>query len=102
VCAGSYIFSQCLLALHGGTKSRAGGLTISFLQLMTFILPVSLVHLLPNFYYGGLLVLMGTEIIFSWLFLTYWRITKAEFVLSWLTFLSVVGLCAVLPVQVCC
>lgn len=64
-------------------------------------MPVSLVHLLPNFYYGGLLVLMGSEIIFSWLFLTYWRITKAEFVLSWLTFLSVIGLCAILPVQVC-
>lgn len=46
-------------------------------------------------------MLIGTEIIYSWLFLTYWRITKSEFVLSWLTFLSVIGLCAILPVQVC-
>lgn len=45
-------------------------------------------------------MLIGTEIIYSWLFLTYWRITKAEFVLSWLTFLSVIGLCGILPVQV--
>jgi hypothetical protein len=99
-CAGSFIFSQCLLALNGGTTSRAGGLTLSLLQFVTFLLPISLVHLLPNFYYGGLLVLLGTEIIRSWLFLTYWRITKAEFALSWLTFLSVIGLCAILPVQV--
>lgn len=97
---GSYIMSQSMLALNGGATSRAGGITMGSLQLLTFILPVSLAHLLPNCYYGGLLALLGSEIMFSWLFLTFWRIKTAEFVLSWLTFLSVVGLCAILPVQV--
>jgi MFS superfamily sulfate permease-like transporter len=98
-CAGSYIFSQCLLALQGGTASRAGGYTIAGGQLLTFLLPVSLVHLLPNFYYGALLVLIGSEIVVSWLFETFPRVSAAEFALSWATFLSVVALCAVLPVQ---
>jgi MFS superfamily sulfate permease-like transporter len=52
-CAGSVIFSQSLLAYRGGVRSRLQGATIASLELATFLIPVSLVHFLPNWYYGG-------------------------------------------------
>ena len=48
------IFSQVVLALRTGVQSRLHGYALSTLQFATFLLPVSLVHRLPTFYYGAL------------------------------------------------
>jgi hypothetical protein len=99
--AGSVIFSQCVLAIRSGVKTRLQGYTLCALQFATFLLPFSLVHFLPNFYYGSLLMVIGVDIISEWLFATWPRVKKAEFVLSWLSFLATLVLTSLLPVQVC-
>eukprot|EP00892_Ulva_mutabilis_P001349 jgi/Ulvmu1/11214/UM072_0051.1 len=96
---GSYIFSQCLLAMRSGVRSRAQGATLSAAQLLVFLVPVALVQLLPNFYYGSLLIVIGADIMHEWLLATRRRIKRAEFLLSWLAFLSTVALTAILPVK---
>lgn len=98
--AGSYIFSQCLLAVRSGVRSRAQGATLSVGQLVVFLLPLALVQLLPNFYYGSLLIVIGADIMHEWLVATRLRIKRAEFVLSWLAFIATVLLTAMLPVKV--
>jgi hypothetical protein len=97
--AGSVIFSQCVLAIRAGVQSRLQGYGLGALQLTTFLLPFSLVHFLPNFYYGSLLMVIGIDIVNEWLFATYPRVKKAEFVLSWLSFACTLALTSLLPVQ---
>ena len=64
--AGSVIFSQCVLAIRAGVQTRLQGWGLFALQFTTFLLPFSLVHFLPNFYYGSLLMVIGVDIINEW------------------------------------
>lgn len=98
--AGSIIFSQSVLAIRSGVRTRLQGLTLAAAQLVMFVLPFSLVHLLPNFYYGALLAVLGIDICREWLWNTRTRITAAEFALSWLSFCATITLTSLMPVQV--
>lgn len=98
--AGSIIFSQSVLAIRSGVRSRLQGLTLATAQLAMFALPFSLVHYLPNFYYGALLAVLGIDICREWLWNTRTRITLAEFILSWLSFSATITLTSLMPVQV--
>jgi MFS superfamily sulfate permease-like transporter len=98
--AGSVIFSQSVLAIRSGVSSRLQGVTLGVAQAFIFLLPVSLVHLLPNFYYGALLAVLGIQICHEWLWNTRMRISRAEFVLSWASFISTLTLTSLMPVQV--
>jgi hypothetical protein len=97
---GSVIFSQSVLAVRAGVQSRLSGYCLSLLQIAVFLIPVSLVHFLPNFYYGALLIVIGVDIMHEWLIVTWARVKKAEFVVSWLSFIATLLLTSVLPVQV--
>ena len=99
-CAGSVIFSQSVLAIRSGVSSRLQGATLGATQAAIFLLPVSLVHLLPNFYYGALLAVLGFQICHEWLWNTRMRISGPEFVLSWASFVSTLTLTCLMPVQV--
>eukprot|EP00892_Ulva_mutabilis_P012584 jgi/Ulvmu1/9699/UM055_0037.1 len=96
---GSIIFSQSVLAIRSGVRSRLQGLTLAAAQLAMFVLPFSLVHYLPNFYYGALLAVLGIDICREWLWNTRTRIKAAEFVLSWLSFTATITLTSLMPVQ---
>lgn len=100
-CEGSVIFSQSVLAIRAGVQSRLQGYSLFLLQFGTFLIPVSLVHFLPNFYYGSLLMVIGVDIMHEWLIVTWPRVKKAEFVVSWLSFIATLILTSLLPVQVC-
>jgi hypothetical protein len=100
VCAGSVIFSQCVLAIRAGVRTRLQGYGLFALQASTFFIPFNLVHFLPNFYYGALLMVIGIDIFNEWLFATWPRVKKAEFVLSWLSFICTLVLTSLMPVQV--
>ena len=50
-------------------------------------------------------MVIGIDIVNEWLFATYSRVKKAEFVLSWVSFICTLVLTALMPVQVpalCC
>ena len=36
-------------------------------ELGLFLLPISIIHYLPNFFFGSLLMLFGVEILMDWL-----------------------------------
>lgn len=96
------IFSQSVLAIRSGVSSRLQGVTLGAAQALIFLLPVSLVHLLPNFYYGALLAVLGVQICHEWLWNTRMRISTPEFVLSWASFITTLTLTSLMPVQVRC
>jgi hypothetical protein len=95
------IFSQSVLARRSGVSSPLQGLTVAASQVAIFLLPFSLVHYLPNFYYGALLAVLGVQICKEWLWNTVTRISMPEFVISWLSFSTTLTLTSLMPVQVC-
>ena len=40
---------------------------IAGVELGLFLLPISIIHYLPNFFFGSLLMLFGVEILMDWL-----------------------------------
>ena len=53
------------MTLHDLTCSGAG------LEVLLFLVPISIVPYLPSFFFGSLLMLFGVEISLSWLILSY-------------------------------
>eukprot|EP00884_Botryococcus_braunii_P017695 jgi/Botrbrau1/4609/Bobra.60_2s0094.1 len=86
---GSYIFSQTIFSMRAGIESRLHGMIIAVSEIALFLLPVSVVQYMPNFFFGSLLMLFGVEITLDWLFHSYHKVTRAEFALLWATYLAI-------------
>ncbi|KAK9811232.1 hypothetical protein WJX72_000395 [[Myrmecia] bisecta] len=88
---GSYIFSQTIFSMRAGVRSRVHGLIIAGSEIALFVIPFSVVEYMPNFFYGALLMLFGIEITIDWLILSFRKVTHAEFVLLWATYLAIMN-----------
>ncbi|GIL91039.1 hypothetical protein Vretimale_9478 [Volvox reticuliferus] len=88
---GSYIFSQTVFTMRQGVSSRGNGLAVAVVELLVFALPFSVVQYMPNFFFGALLVWFGIEISRDWLILSYRKLSRAEYVLLWATFVSIMN-----------
>ncbi|GIL50885.1 hypothetical protein Vafri_6858 [Volvox africanus] len=88
---GSYIFSQTVFTMRQGVSNRANGLVVAVVELLVFALPFSVVQYMPNFFFGALLVWFGVEISKDWLILSYRKLSRAEYVLLWATFVSIMN-----------
>ncbi|GLC59516.1 hypothetical protein PLESTB_001495700 [Pleodorina starrii] len=89
---GSYIFSQTVFTMRQGVFNRVNGLAVAVVELVVFALPFSVVQYMPNFFFGALLVWFGIEISRDWLILSYRKLSRAEYVLLWLTFIAIMDL----------
>ena len=50
---------------------------------------LQIVHYVPKFYFGSLLMMFGVEILRDWLLLSFRKVHKKEYILLWLTFLAI-------------
>ena len=50
---------------------------------------LQIVHYVPKFYFGSLLMMFGVEILRDWLLFSFRKVHKKEYVLLWLTFLAI-------------
>lgn len=64
---GSYIFSQTIFSKRQGVTHPANGWVIAAAELSLFMLPISVVEYMPNFFYGSLLMVFGIDISRDWL-----------------------------------
>lgn len=64
---GSYIFSQTIFSKRQGVTHPANGWVIAGAELLLFMLPISVVEYMPNFFYGSLLMVFGIDISRDWL-----------------------------------
>ena len=51
-------------------------MTIAGLEILLFLIPISIVPYLPSFFFGSLLMLFGIEISLSWLVLAYKKVER--------------------------
>ena len=49
-------------------------MSIAGLEILLFLIPISIVPYLPSFFFGSLLMLFGVEISLSWLVLAYKKV----------------------------
>ncbi|KAG2496216.1 hypothetical protein HYH03_005814 [Edaphochlamys debaryana] len=89
---GSYIFSQTVFTMRQGVFNRLNGLAVAIVELAVFALPFSVVQYMPNFFFGALLVWFGIEISRDWLILSCRKLSRAEYVLLWASFGSIMYL----------
>ena len=65
---------------------------LSYLPLRYFssnAFALQIVHYVPKFYFGSLLMMFGVEILRDWLLLSFRKVHKKEYILLWLTFLAI-------------
>jgi len=43
-----------------------------------FLLPISIIHYLPNFFFGSLLMLFGVEILMDWLIYSFKKVSTEQ------------------------
>ena len=79
---GSYIFSQTIFTMRSGCTHRVNGALLAAAEAALFLVPTSVIQLLPNFYYGALLLVFGLEITLDWLVFSYSRFTASEYALT--------------------
>lgn len=87
--SGSYIFSQTAFTMKMGVESRLMGLVVVLAQFIVFILPVNLMTLVPNFFFGSLVTWIGYDIIKDWIYVAAKRVSPVEYALLVATFIAV-------------
>mmetsp|Transcript_6977 Transcript_6977/g.19685 ORF Transcript_6977/g.19685 Transcript_6977/m.19685 type:complete len:866 (+) Transcript_6977:118-2715(+) len=86
---GSYIFSQTLFNMRFGASGVITGIPIIISELALMMLPSSPVQYIPQFFFGGLMVWLGVDIMVDWLVTSWGKLRKIEYCLIWITFFSV-------------
>lgn len=89
---GSYIFSQTIFTLKSGIYNRLNGWVISVAELLCVISPWSILAAIPNYFLAALVMWFGYEICRDWLFFSYDKMTRIEYIALWVTFVSVMNL----------
>ncbi|KAM3572911.1 hypothetical protein VYU27_005111 [Nannochloropsis oceanica] len=86
---GSYIFSQTIFNLRRGIHSRVCSSVIALVELGAFLAPVSLIAYIPRFFFGGLLVLIGTDLMLEWLWMSRKKMMAPEYAVTLATFAAI-------------
>ena len=88
---GSYIFSQTIFNLRRGVTddSRVCGWTVAVLELLVVVSPVSVTSYLPKMFFGSLLVLIATDLMWEWLLMARKKMLGAEYLVCLGTFLAI-------------
>mmetsp|Transcript_46327 Transcript_46327/g.108549 ORF Transcript_46327/g.108549 Transcript_46327/m.108549 type:complete len:824 (-) Transcript_46327:54-2525(-) len=83
---GSYIFSQTIFSAKRGVQSRLNGIIVGLGELILFFLPLDILQVLPNSYIGGIMCLLGVDIMLDWLVKSRHLMSWLEYCLVWLSF----------------
>lgn len=83
---GSYIFSQTIFSAKRGVKSRLNGIIVCIGEFLLFLLPIDVLHVLPNSYIGGIMCIFGIDIMRDWLVESRHLMAPFEYLLVWVSF----------------
>jgi sulfate permease, SulP family len=86
---GSYIFSQTVWSQRTGCRHRLNGAIVAIAEAALFFFPISVMQLLPNFYYGAIMLVLGVEISLDWLVFSYTKFTATEYALTLTNFVLI-------------
>lgn len=86
---GSYIFTETVFAMRNGVRSNWCGATIICCLMACFCLPISLVTIVPSFFFGSVLCYIAAELLKEWLIDSRDTCSKSEYGVVWVSFLAI-------------
>ena len=86
---GSYIFTETVFAMRNGVRSNWCGATIICCLMACFCLPVSLVTVIPSFFFGSVLCYIAAELLKEWLIDSRDTCSKSEYGVVWASFVAI-------------
>lgn len=86
---GSYIFSQTIFTLRSGVRDRFTGYTVAFCEMLIVVAPVPVIAYIPKLFFGSLLVMICTDLMFEWLWQVREKLSGAEYCVCLGTFLII-------------
>lgn len=86
---GSYIFSQTIFTMRRGILTRSCGYTVAILEIIFFLLPISITSYVPKCFFGSLLVLISADLLYEWLISARKKMLDTEYYVCLLTFVSI-------------
>ena len=86
---GSYIFTETVFAMRNGVRSNFCGATIIACLVACFCLPISLVTVVPSFFFGSVLCYIAAELLMEWLIDSRQTCSKSEYGVVWISFLAI-------------
>lgn len=86
---GSYIFSQSIFSLRAGIRSRLMGYVIALCEVITVVIPISILSYVPNFVFGSLLIMICVDLMVEWLWDVRKKLTSAEYIVALSTFIFI-------------
>lgn len=72
-----------------GCTHRLNGAIVAVVEAALFFFPISIMQLLPNFYYGAIMLVVGVEITLDWLVFSYSKFTATEYALTLTNFVLI-------------
>lgn len=75
--------------MRRGVSSPACGLVIAAGELLVVVLPFSVTSYLPKMFFGSLLVLIATDLMFEWLVQARHKMKTSEYIVCLATFLTI-------------
>jgi len=85
---GSYIFSQTIFTMRRKVSSRVCGCVIVACELLIITFPFAITSYIPKLFFGAFLTLIAVDLMYEWLVVARKKIKGSEFLVCWLTFLS--------------
>jgi SulP family sulfate permease len=86
---GSYIFTETVFAMRNGVGSNWCGATIICCLVVCFCLPISLVTIIPSFFFGSVLCYIAAELLKEWLIESRETCSKSEYGVVWASFIAI-------------
>ena len=77
------------MSCRTGCTHRLNGAIVAAAEAALFFFPVSVMQLLPNFYYGAIMLVLGVEISLDWLVFSYSKFTATEYALTLTNFVLI-------------
>ncbi|OWZ11419.1 Sulfate Permease [Phytophthora megakarya] len=86
---GSYIFSQTIFTYRSKTNSRVVGVCVIFFEFAIVLVPLSVVSLVPRFFFAATLIFIAIDLMMEWLVHVYPKVLPREYVVLWLSFIAI-------------
>lgn len=86
---GSYIFSQTIFTYRSKTNSRIVGVCVIISEFAIVLVPLSVMSLVPRFFFAATLIFIGIDLMVEWLVEVYHKVLPREYVVLWLSFIAI-------------
>mmetsp|Transcript_29253 Transcript_29253/g.67174 ORF Transcript_29253/g.67174 Transcript_29253/m.67174 type:complete len:199 (-) Transcript_29253:296-892(-) len=88
---GSYIFSQSIMSLRAGIRSRTAGFVTALTEILVVLLPFPLIAYIPEMFFGSILVMIAIDLMHEWIWALRKKVSSSDYCIALFTFCVILG-----------